>query len=475
MLFQSLDFLLLFPMITALYFLMPVNWRWGWILLVSYGFYMFWNPWYLLLLIASTLTDYYIALAIAQSALQRRKKHLLIVSLVVNLGLLVIFKYYNFFAEQFAWILRWQYPDFNPFLLEILLPIGISFYTFQTIGYTIDVYRGQQVPVRHLGHFANYVSFFPQLIAGPIERAKDLMPQLHFNYDFDTQRIIEGLRLFLWGLFKKVVVADRIALFVAPVFMEPGQHGGGVVLVAAYLFFFQIYYDFSAYQDMAVGVARILGVRLSKNFEPLILLTSSFKKFWRGWHITLTRWIGDYVYRPLGWHEAKIGTFTIGPLFIFFMVGLWHGANWTYIIWGTLHGVFLIAERHLQGVSSAIGDHFGEKVRNVIGFIFFFNAFTVANIFFCSASLTQGWAFLRNIFVLPTTEWNPGMHPVEFVLLWIVLGASVLFEYFRRHLPTLALLHFRHAALRWLVYLVLGWSIWFLRIPEDLKFIYFEF
>lgn len=475
MLFQSFDFLVLFPLVAVLYFILPVRQRWWWVLLVSYGFYVFWNPWYLLLLIGSTLTDFYTALQIERAKNQQKKKYWLAFSLSINLGLLATFKYYDFFAEQLAWLIRWQNPEFTPYLLEVLLPIGISFYTFQTIGYTVDVYRGQQIPVRKLGHFANYVSFFPQLIAGPIERAKDLLPQLHFDYTFDTKRITEGLRLFLWGLFKKLVVADRISLFVAAVFTQPEQHGGAVVLIAGYLFFFQIYYDFTAYQDMAVGTARVLGIRLSKNFEPLILLSSSFKKFWRGWHITLTRWIRDYAYRPFGLHETKIGSLTVGPLFIFFLIGLWHGANWTYIMWGTLHGVFIIAERQLTGVSEAVGHFFGQKVRAIIGFLFFFNAFTVANIFFCSTSLAQGWGFLCSVFLDPTTAWNPGIHSMEFNLLWIVLIVSVIFEYTRRHLPAIELLNFRSVTIRWLTYLVLGWAIWFLRIPEELEFIYFEF
>ncbi|MGH1434237.1 MAG: MBOAT family O-acyltransferase [Lewinella sp.] len=475
MLFQSFDFLLFFPLFTVLYFLLPVRHRWWWVLLTSYAFYAFWNPWYLLLLFASTLTDFYAALAIAATADRSKKKRWLAFSLTVNLGLLAIFKYYDFFAEQFAWFIRWSDPDFSPYLLEVVLPVGISFYTFQTIGYTVDVYRGRQLPVRQLGYFANYVSFFPQLVAGPIERAKDLLPQLHFNYRFDSQRVTEGLRLFLWGLFKKLVVADRLGLFVGAVFTEPGAHGGGVVLLAGYLFFFQIYYDFSAYQDMAVGTARILGVRLSDNFKPLILLSSSAIKFWQGWHMTLTRWIGDYAYRLFGMHRAKIGHVMISPLFIFFLVGLWHGANWTYILWGVLNGIFLIVERELRGVNTVIKRFFGKKIRNGIGFFFFFNAFTFANIFFCSSSVSQGWHFLQSIVLLPTTAWNPGMHPIDFALLWIVLFFSVLFEYSHRHLPPLELLHLRHPALRWLLYLILGWAIWFLRIPEDLEFIYFEF
>jgi alginate O-acetyltransferase complex protein AlgI len=475
MLFQSFDFLLYFPLVAGIYFLLPVKFRWIWVLLASYGFYMFWNPWYILLLIGSTLTDYAAALAIARARSSSRKKQWLALSLTINLGLLGLFKYYNFFAEQFAWVIRHFDPDFSPHLLSLLLPIGISFYTFQTIGYTLDVYHGRQAPIRHLGKFAIYVSFFPQLVAGPIERAKDLLPQLHFDYAFDPQRITEGLRLFLWGLFKKLVVADRLGVFVTVVFGAPAEHSGWVVLVAGYLFFFQIYYDFSAYQDMAVGTARILGVRLSKNFEPLTLLTSSFRTFWRGWHITLTTWIRDYIYVPLSLNEKKLSTIALGPIYVFFVVGLWHGANWTYVIWGTLHGVYLAVERLLLPVSNFLAKKLGTIFIKLLGFLLFFNAFTFANIFFRARSVTEAVFLLEQIFTVPGTNLNPGLHPFEFQLLWMVLGGSVLFEYSRRKWPAIDLLNFQQTWLRWTVYIVLGLMVWFLRIPEDVQFIYFEF
>ena len=475
MLFQSFDFLLYFPLVAGIYFLLPVKFRWIWVLLASYGFYMFWNPWYILLLIGSTLTDYAAALAIARARSSSRKKQWLALSLTINLGLLGLFKYYNFFAEQFAWVIRHFDPDFSPHLLSLLLPIGISFYTFQTIGYTLDVYHGRQAPIRHLGKFAIYVSFFPQLVAGPIERAKDLLPQLHFDYAFDPQRITEGLRLFLWGLFKKLVVADRLGVFVTVVFGAPAEHSGWVVLVAGYLFFFQIYYDFSAYQDMAVGTARILGVRLSKNFEPLTLLTSSFRTFWRGWHITLTTWIRDYIYVPLSLNEKKLSTIALGPIYVFFVVGLWHGANWTYVIWGKLHGVYLAVERLLLPVSNFLAKKLGTIFIKLLGFLLFFNAFTFANIFFRARSVTEAVFLLEQIFTVPGTNLNPGLHPFEFQLLWMVLGGSVLFEYSRRKWPAIDLLNFQQTWLRWTVYIVLGLMVWFLRIPEDVQFIYFEF
>jgi alginate O-acetyltransferase complex protein AlgI len=475
MLFQSFDFLLFFPLVILVYFLLPVRQRWWWVLLASYFFYGFWNPFYLLLLWASTATDFFAAKAIEKAEKPQQKKLWLGVSLVVNLGLLVTFKYYDFFAEQFAWIIRWYDPDFEPYLLDFLLPIGISFYTFQTLGYTIDVYRGKTAPVNHFGKFAIYVSFFPQLVAGPIERASDLLPQLHFNYRFDVQRITEGLRLFFWGLFKKLVVADRLGLFIAAVYSSPAEHHGLVILIAGYLFFFQIYYDFTAYQDMAVGTARILGIRLSKNFEPLVLISSSFRDFWRGWHITLTTWIRDYVYRPLALNEKQVASLAIGPFYVFFLVGLWHGANWTYIIWGSLHGIYMIIERRLGGVGDWLEKNLGTNLQKLISFIIFFNAFTLANIFFRSADVQEAILLLRGIFEPSSFYLNPGLQTLEFQLVWITLAGTLLFEWWRLKDSPMHTLRIKNSLIRWLVYLLMGLSIWFLRIPEDLQFIYFEF
>ncbi len=475
MLFQSFDFLLFFPLIVGLYFLLPVKYRWVLILIASYLFYMFWNPWYALLLAGSTLTDYFAALIISRTLSQRIKKYCLVLSLMINLGLLVLFKYYNFFSEQFAWVIRYFDPGYSPFLIDLLLPIGISFYTFQTIGYTLDVYFNRQKPIAHLGTFAIYVSFFPQLVAGPIERAKDLLPQLHFNYSFDTKRVTEGLRLFLWGLFKKLVIADRLGVFVTEVFQSPVDHHGVVVLLAGYLFFFQIYYDFSAYQDMAMGTARILGIQLSKNFEPLVLLSTSFRKFWKGWHITLTTWIRDYVYKPLSWDEKNLGSIALGPIYIFFLVGLWHGANWTYIIWGTLHGIFLVFERMLNPFSNFLKNKLGAFLIQIIGFILFFNAFTFANIFFRSSSVTEAIFMLKQIFNLPGTNLNPGLLQLDFNILFVCLSLAIIFEYSRKKLPAIDLLNFRSPIIRWGIYILMGLSIWFLRLPTEYQFIYFEF
>ena len=227
---------------------------------------------------------------------------------------------------------------------------------------------------------------------------------------------------------------------------------------------------------MAVGTARILGIKLSKNFDPLILFSSSFTRFWRGWHITLTTWIRDYVYRPLALNEKQIANLAVGPFYIFFLVGLWHGANWTYIIWGSLHGVYMIIERRLVGVGEWVQGYLGKHFQKFLGFLLFFNAFTVANIFFRASTVQEGWQLLVSIFSSSSLQLNPGLDLLDYRLLWLVLLAALLFEYFRmQRAPQLHILRISSTYWRWLVYVAMGLAIWFLRIPEEVQFIYFEF
>jgi len=300
MLFTSLEYYLFLPIVALVYFLTPRAYRWGWLLVASYFFYMYWNPYYIILIVGSTLIDYWAALKMEQYSTRRERKPFLWMSIIANLGLLFTFKYFNFFSGQANLLMQWVVPDANYSLyLDVLLPVGISFYTFQTMAYSIDVYKGFTKAERHLGKYALYVAFFPQLVAGPIERSRNLLSQFHFDYTFDYRRIRGGLQLILWGVFKKLVIADRLALYVDEVFGNPAAHQGLVVWIAAFFFLFQIYCDFSAYTDIAIGSARVLGIRLSKNFENRVYIITSFQKFWRGWHMTLTSWFRDYVYFPL--------------------------------------------------------------------------------------------------------------------------------------------------------------------------------
>jgi D-alanyl-lipoteichoic acid acyltransferase DltB (MBOAT superfamily) len=340
-LFNSLEFLLFLPCVFALYHALPARLRWALLLLASYVFYMAWRPEYAALIASSTLVDYYAALRLERLTRLAHKRALLGLSLAVNLGLLFTFKYFNFFSTTVAEALDAAGLSIDSPALDLLLPVGISFYTFQTLGYTIDVYRGQVKAERHLGYFALYVSFWPQLVAGPIERAAHLIPMLRAPRTPTHDDLVAGARLILWGFFKKMVIADRVALYVEEVFDKPHLYSGAPVALATALFAVEILCDFSGYCDIAVGCARLLGVDLMENFRRPYLATS-MRDFWSRWHISLSTWFRDYVYIPLGGNRVGRARW-FSNLFITFVVsGLWHGANLTFLLWGAIHGACLI-------------------------------------------------------------------------------------------------------------------------------------
>ena len=342
MLFNSVEFLFFLPLVIALYYAIPGRYRWVLLLGASFYFYAAWKLEYLFLMFVSILIDYVSALGMGSTENPRRRKQYLMASLAGNLGILLGFKYFNFFSDS----VRAVFEQFNIFAdmpyFDVLLPVGVSFYTFQSMSYTIDVYRNRMPPERHLGIFALYVSFFPQLVAGPIERATVLLPQFRETYQFDYARVTSGLRLILWGFFKKVVIADQLALFVQQVYGSPGQWHGPSVLLASYFFAFQIFCDFSAYTDIARGSARIMGFELMENFNRPYL-ARSIREFWQRWHISLSTWFRDYLYIPLGGNRVLKWRWYYNVMVVFLVSGLWHGANWTFVAWGFLHGSFQVA------------------------------------------------------------------------------------------------------------------------------------
>jgi len=340
-LFNSIAFLVFFPVVVALYFTLPYRWRWIWLLAASYFFYMYWRVEYALLIFGSTVVDFFVAQKMAATVEKSKRMPWLMLSFATNLGLLFTFKYYGFFADSAAIAASTVGMDFAAPALNLLLPVGISFYTFQTLGYSIDVYRGQIEPERHFGRFALYVSFFPQLVAGPIERAGRLLPQLREDQDFDYDRALDGLQQMTRGMFKKVVVADRLAVYVNSVYADPGSFSGLQLIVATYFFAFQIYCDFSGYSDIAIGAAKVLGIDLMENFRRPYLATS-VSDFWKRWHISLSTWFRDYLYIPLGGNRVSKGRWYANLFIVFVVSGLWHGANWTFVVWGALHGGYLI-------------------------------------------------------------------------------------------------------------------------------------
>lgn len=344
MLFNSLTFLIFLPTVFILYWFVfnkSLKWRNVLLLVASYVFYGWWDYRFLSLIFLSTLVDYVVAMLLEKQEDKRKRKMLLSISLIFNLGLLGIFKYYNFFIE--SWIDAWATMGvtMHASTLSVILPVGISFYTFQTLSYTIDVYRKQLRATPNFIQFAAFVSFFPQLVAGPIERASNLLPQFKVRQKFDYHQAKTGISLIIWGLFKKMVIADNCAYFVNQIFDSPGSYSAAELWGGAILFAFQIYGDFSGYSDIAIGVARLFGFKLMTNFR-FPYFSRDIAEFWRRWHISLSTWFRDYLYIPLGGSRGS-KTQQVRNIFIIFLVsGFWHGANWTFIIWGGIHACLFL-------------------------------------------------------------------------------------------------------------------------------------
>jgi D-alanyl-lipoteichoic acid acyltransferase DltB (MBOAT superfamily) len=310
-------------------------------LVASYIFYGWWDWRFLSLIIASTFLDYFIAIQLGKTSISKKRKLLLGISLVGNLGMLGFFKYYNFFVA--SWIEAWSNVGITmeASTLNIILPVGISFYTFQTLSYTIDVYRKEMEPTKSFVDFAAFVTFFPQLVAGPIERASHLLPQFYKNRKFDYQNAVDGVKLIIWGMFKKVVVADNCAFFVNTIFENPEAYSSGELFIGMVFFAFQIYGDFSGYSDMAIGLSKLFGFDLMVNFK-FPYFSRDIAEFWRRWHISLSTWFRDYIYIPLGGSKGSKWFQIRNVMIIFLVSGFWHGANWTYVVWGLFHALLFL-------------------------------------------------------------------------------------------------------------------------------------
>ncbi len=348
MLFNSVEFLLFFLIVLGLYFAIPSRRRWVLLLLSSYLFYMAWSPTYVVLIVISTLTAYFTAFGIVRSRSLSFRRFCLGFCVLVNLGILLTFKYLDFFidvAMDAAGLAGWglELPYAN-----LVLPVGISFYTFQTLSYSFDVYRGATELETHVGRFALFVNFFPQLVAGPIERSSHLLPQFKRQTRFDYLRVRDGLLLVLWGTFKKVCIADLVAPSVGRIFESPSSYNGTLLLLGSLLFCVQAYCDFSGYSDIAVGLARVLGYDLIINFRQPFLSTS-LSEFWRRWHISLGNWFRDYIYIPLGGNRVSVLLQARNTLIVFSLSGLWHGAAWTYVLFGVIHGGWIVLETQTFG------------------------------------------------------------------------------------------------------------------------------
>lgn len=390
MTFISLQFLIFFIIVTALYFVVPHKWRWLLLLIAGCIFYMSFIPVYILLLFLLIIIDYSSGLLIERTKRKGKTKAIfLVISIISTLTVLFVFKYYNFFIANFAQVLVFLNWNYSEKFLSLALPIGLSFHTFQSLSYVIEVYRGRQKAEHHFGIYALYVMFYPQLMAGPIERPYNMLPQFHKKHYFKYQDAVSGLRLMLWGAFQKVVIADRVAVAVNLVYGNPTAYSSLVLVIATVLFAFQILCDFAGYSTIAIGAARVMGFNLMKNFDGPYFATS-IGEFWSKWHISLSTWFRDYFYIPLGGNRVSKLRYAFNIMATFLVSGLWHGANWTFVVWGGLHGFYLLISKWSSKFTNRLG--------RLIQWGITFSLVTYAWIFFRAKNLGEALYISNHLF-----------------------------------------------------------------------------
>lgn len=463
MLFNSLEYIVFLPIVFLLYWFIKhvtkndsqqiklQNW---FIIIVSYFFYACWDARFLVLILVTTCCSYYSGLLINSATKECYKKLYLICNVVVNLLILGVCKYYDFFVQSFA-----ELFDINTesLLLNIVLPVGISFYTFQALSYSIDVYRKRICATKEFAAFGAYISFFPQLVAGPIERAENLLPQFLNKRDFDYKQAVYGMQLMLWGFFKKIVIADNCGIYVDSVWNDYTSQSSATLLWAAVLFSMQIYADFSGYSDIAIGTARLFGIKLSDNFNSPYF-AQNIADFWRRWHISLTSWFRDYVYIPLGGNRKGKWQTIINTLIVFSLCGLWHGANWTFVVWGLYNAALFVPMIWLKSYKKANASTERREWYKVIAT---FALVALGWIVFRAPSLTECWGYLQ---ALGRCDFSSIWIENIFQMICLVMAIVVLLVFeWKKYLPN-----------RWWVYYVLLFFIWWFA-GQDVDFIYFQF
>ena len=475
MLFNSFAYALFLPVVFIIYWSMPDRHRWVWLLAASCYFYMSWNPRYIILIIGVTLISYASALIIERTQSRTRKKAVLWAGGIVCLSFLFVFKYFNLFAGTFSTIMSGLCIPVHPVTLDLLLPVGISFYTFQTLSYMIDVYRGDISAEKNLGIYATFVSFFPQLVAGPIERAGNLLPQLTEEKRFDYKGITRGLKLIAWGLLKKMCVADLLAVQVDAVYQSLETCTGGDLLFAVIGFSIQIYCDFSGYSDIAVGSANILGINLMNNFSSPYY-SASVREFWSRWHISLSGWFRDYVYIPLGGNRCGKFRHSFNLMCTFLLSGLWHGASWTFVVWGGIHGLAQILENTIEPYIKNIRTR---RAGSVVSVLFVFSFCSLAWVFFRAETFRDAVYVLTHIGKGFSQEGmrfhNVRINAVGLVKLLLLCGILAVYDFADKRNDVIEWIGKRKAAVRWSIYTALVFIIFLFAQIDENSFIYFQF
>jgi alginate O-acetyltransferase complex protein AlgI len=478
MLFNSLEFLIFFPLVVALYFFIPHRYRWVLLLGASCYFYMVFVPVYILILGFTIVIDYF-AGRLLEATQGRTRKIWLIASICANVGVLAFFKYYNFLNNNLTVILK-GFTIQNPIPhLSILLPIGLSFHTFQAMSYTIEVYRGHQKAEKHFGIYALYVMFFPQLVAGPIERPQNMLHQFHERHYFDYQRIAEGIKHIIWGLLKKVVIADRLSEYVNIVYNNPTDFQGQHLLLATIFFSFQIYCDFSGYSEIAIGTAKILGYNLMVNFRRPYL-SQSIHEFWGRWHISLSSWFRDYLYISLGGNRVSKPRHYFNLFFTFLISGLWHGANWTFVIWGALHGFYLVFAKLTSSLRERINKFTGlsknPAVFKLSQMLITYVLATFSWVFFRAGSLSDALYIIKHMFIWgPVEKLNLFTFAPDMYLSIILIVMLMSIEWIEEKYKIFLALKVSPVYLRWAVYVTSVAVLIVLGIWKSADFIYFQF
>ncbi|MCQ2513900.1 MAG: MBOAT family protein [Ruminococcus sp.] len=476
--FNSLTYGIFLPIVFAVYWVLPHKFRWSLLLIASYYFYMSWNANYLVLIVFTTFVSYLAALIIEKSDKKGIRKTALVVNIIVSLGVLFFFKYFQFFDNSLVLLLNKFAIQLHPITLNILLPVGISFYTFQTLSYSIDVYKGTCQAEHHFGKYAAFISFFPQLVAGPIERTQNLLPQITEERKFDYEQATYGLKLMAWGFFKKLVIADNVAKIVDNIYNSLNDYSGFSLVLATILFTFQIYCDFSGYSDIAIGTAKTLGIDLMTNFKSPYFSTS-IKEFWSRWHISLSTWFRDYVYIPLGGNRCGKIRKNLNLIITFLVSGLWHGANWTYIFWGGVHGVAQVIEKNLFPKSKKNKSKILWWLKVLVVFVFccftwiFFRANTLADAGYVLTHMFSGignfTAYIKNGII--------DINITNFDLLKIFAAVLILsvFDFLSLRFDVINLISKNKCFIRYSFYFVILIIIIFFRATEASTFVYFQF